>query len=168
MKPYWFAALAVSIFLVIGASAWPVANKQLTANENIKVDANGYSKGMIYFSNQAIQVQVPMTTATQQQGLAGRTNLSDGEGMLWIFNKPDRPTFWMKGMKIDLDFIWLKDNQIVEIMANVTSPKTVDDLPLYQPSVPVNAVLEVAAGFVGRHSINVGDVIRIDIAKGSS
>jgi uncharacterized protein len=168
MKPYWFTALVVAVFLVVGVSAWPVADKQLTANENIRIDTNGYSQGMIYFSNQAIQVQVPMTTATQQQGLAGRANMSDGEGMLWLFNKPDRPTFWMKGMKIDLDFIWIKDNQIMEIMASVPSPQTTDDLPLYRPSVPVNAVLEVASGFVGRHSINIGDVVRIDIAKGGS
>ena len=104
---------------------------------------------------QVLSVRVPKTQAASEQGLSGVTSFSDTEGMWWIFSESQQPTFWMQGMKIDLDFIWVRDGKIVDLTQQVPAPTTTT-LPLYRPSEPVTNVLEVAAGFIERHHISKG------------
>lgn len=162
MKTYWFAGLIITLFLVVGASAWPTAQRDLTTNQTGQADKNGYAHGAVNFSNIVVQVQIPTTTATQEMGLAGRSSLTDQQGMLWLFTASERPSFWMRGMKMALDFIWLKNNQVVQIHSQVPPPQKDDNLQIYRPDELVDAVLEVAGGFTSRNQVNVGDIVRVD------
>jgi uncharacterized membrane protein (UPF0127 family) len=67
----------------------------------------------------------------------------------------------MKGMKFDLDLIWIKNNRVIGITSNVPHPKNEnDELPLYPPPSEIDMVLEVASGFSEKNNIAVGDTIR--------
>ena len=113
---------------------------------------------------QQIFVQVVSTDSAKEQGLSGREGLTDKQGMLFIFDGNDlaRPGFWMKDMKFDLDFIWIKNHAVIGITPNVPHPARVDaNLPVYYPPEDVDAVLEVNAGWTATHNIKVGDQINL-------
>ncbi|OGM02879.1 hypothetical protein A2115_00105 [Candidatus Woesebacteria bacterium GWA1_41_8] len=110
-----------------------------------------------------VQVEIADTTEKRAEGLSNRTSLKDDHGMLFVFNVPGTyPVFWMKDTLIPLDLIWIADSKIVQIDSDVAvaPPGTNDsDLPLYRPSVGIDYVLEVNAGFSQSHGLNVGDSV---------
>ena len=69
----------------------------------------------------------------------------------------------MKGMLINIDIIWIKDNKVVGIDHNVPAPKanTPDaELPSYPTPVSnPQAVLEIAAGQAKAQGISIGDSV---------
>lgn len=122
-----------------------------------------YETAKLRIGTQTVHVRVPLTTAASEQGLGGVTSLTDAEGMWWNFSAPQQPTFWMQGMKIDLDFIWVRDGVITELTEHVAAPTSpTATLPLYRPEEPVTNVLEVASGFIERHNIRVGMPVTIN------
>ncbi len=104
-----------------------------------------------------IDVEIANTEARRAQGLSNRTNLPDQSGMLFIFPQPGRHSFWMKGMNFPLDFIWVRDGQVIQLSTYV--PATQPPVTL-TPDRPVDQVLEVAAGFIDKYGIKVGDEVR--------
>lgn len=162
MKTGWFIAVAGSFYLFVVALFWPVEKQAVTVGR-LAVDANGYGRATVVFSDASVHALVPTTTALQEQGLAGRTKLTDVEGMLWIFRPSQRPSFWMKGMIIPLDFVWLNGGRIVDLTSDVSPPidPSSSNGPIIEPIVPVDGVLEVAAGFVSRRGLRVGDAVQV-------
>lgn len=163
MKSGILVALATAFYLFVVALFWPV-EKKLVTNAQPSVDASGYQHGTVIFSDASVRVSIPTTTATQQLGLGGRTGLSDNEGMYWVYDLPERPTFWMHGMLIPLDFVWVRDGQIVDLREHVPAPDDPSrtDLPIIQPIVPATGVLEVADGYIARHGLMIGEVATLD------
>ncbi len=115
----------------------------------------------------AIQVEIADTPQTRAQGLSGRTDISAFHGMLFAFDKTDTtPGFWMKGMLISLDLIWIKNGAVVKIDKNVPPPgsSTPDSaLKVYVPGQPIDHVLEVAGGFSDANGITVGS--KVDLSQ---
>lgn len=95
----------------------------------------------------------------QSRGLSGRTNLPDGRGMVFPYRTPARPSFWMRGMLLSIDIVWIRDQAVVGIAEDVPLPQPGKLLPTYSPPEPVTAVLEVPAGFCRRHQLRVGSVV---------
>lgn len=157
--PKWMWAL-LGIVLLAGATVVYVYRpNRMTNDERL---GYGYETATVTVNDAPLRVQVPITDDTSRLGLAGRTSLADDEGMLWNFAQPTRPGFWMKGMLIPLDFIWIVDGQIVELTENVPPPKAnQSSLPRYQPRRPVTHVLEVRAGWAADHRLKVGDRLAI-------
>ena len=116
-----------------------------------------YSKAAVIFPNITVTADVAETQEQKIKGLAGKTVLKENEGMLFLYDKPDYHTFWMKGMLIPIDILWIKDGYVVDIAENVPPPNDEDDLPLYKPKEPASEVLEVSAGFARKYSITVGE-----------
>lgn len=111
-----------------------------------------------------INVEVADTADKRTTGLSGRESLASDSGMLFVFDKADKYPFWMKGMKIPLDFIWIRDNKVTEVTENVPPPQPGQkdsDLTIYESKETVDRVLEVSAGFVKLNNIKVGDEIKI-------
>src|SRR5574337_1763101 len=70
-----------------------------------------------------IRVEVARTAREQARGLGGRASLPRGEGMLFPFDAIERRTFWMKGMLIPLDIVWIREGKVVTINANIPPPR---------------------------------------------
>lgn len=114
--------------------------------------------------NATINTEVADTEEKRTKGLSGRDSLGPGSGMLFTFDKPDKYSFWMKDMKFPLDFIWIKDDQVVDLLKNIQPPvpnQADNTLVIYQPVVPINKVLEVNGGFVDKNNIKVGDKVLV-------
>ena len=64
----------------------------------------------------------------------------------------------MPDMRFPLDIIWIKGNEIVGILENV-SPAGFGELEIYYPPEPVDKVLEINAGLADKLNIKIGDGI---------
>lgn len=58
-------------------------------------------------------VVIAQTDEQREKGLQGVTNLSENEGMLFIFDEPSEVSFWMKDTLIPLDIIFIDEEMTV-------------------------------------------------------
>jgi uncharacterized membrane protein (UPF0127 family) len=120
-------------------------------------------KKTIIVGSKSIQVEIANTETLREKGLGGRKTLAADTGMLFIFDtKTTTPTFWMKGMLIPLDMIWIADGKIVKIDKNIPAPSanTPDNkLSRFTANQPINYVLEVNTGFADANKLKVGDSV---------
>jgi hypothetical protein len=119
-------------------------------------------EGVLCVNEARINVLIADTTAERAAGLSGYRSLPEDAGMLFIFPGPTQPAFWMKGMRMSIDIIWISYVAVVQIDAAVLPPaegSTDDQLLRYRPSQPITHVLEVPAGAAERHGITVGSRI---------
>ncbi len=124
---------------------------------------NSVSK-QIVINNALIKVEVADTQEKRKKGLSGREVLASDEGMLFIFDSSGKHPFWMKGMEIALDFIWIKGDKVVDVTENIQPPvegQLDSSLPIYQSKEDANKVLEVPAQTVQRLNIKVGDNVKM-------
>lgn len=107
-----------------------------------------------------LRVEVARTPPAIEKGLGYRDTLGS-DGMLFLLPVRIVPTFWMKGMRFPLDFIWIDGNKVVDLTANVPAEPGVPDatLKLYSPKSMADKVLEVNAGKIGEWGIKVGDEV---------
>ncbi len=118
----------------------------------------------LQINGNSIKVEVADTAQKRSKGLAGKSELSENEGMLFVFDRLDKYVFWMKGLSFPLDFVWIKDTQVVDILENIPPPspgQSDDSLPVYSSKVDFNKVLEIKAGTVKRLNIKAGDTINL-------
>jgi uncharacterized membrane protein (UPF0127 family) len=102
------------------------------------------------------------TASQKERGLAGVSQLNPDQGLYFpIDTQGEPPVFWMKGMLIPIDIIWIDNNRVASIQRNAPPPaaNTPDnDLQRYFSPVPEpDGVLEVAANRSSEAGINVGD-----------
>jgi uncharacterized protein len=111
-------------------------------------------------NGQSLTLEIAATGEDQQKGLGGRDSLGSDAGMIFPFDGPSRPGFWMKGMRFALDFIYVRDNKVVELKENVQP--ALAPVPFF-PAEDIDAVIEVNAGWVKSHGIKVGDAVVLPI-----
>lgn len=109
-----------------------------------------------------IKVEVAKTNEERSKGLSNRDSLDQNSGMLFVFDKSSKPTFWMKDTKIALDIIWIKDDKVISIDKDVKPEPNVKDSDLKKYPAPseVDYVLEVNAGFSDQYKITSGSTVQ--------
>ncbi len=104
-------------------------------------------------------VDVAVTSFEKMKGLGGRDSLASNHGMLFVYDHKEKYEFWMKGMKFPLDFIWIKDNTVVDLRENIPAPTGL--LPaIVKPDTVADKILEVNAGIIQSTGINIGDSVQ--------
>ncbi|MDK9699683.1 MAG: DUF192 domain-containing protein [bacterium] len=95
------------------------------------------------------------------QGLSDRTELAPDHGMLFVFPKPQRHSFWMYHCYFDIDLAYLDaQGRILEIQRMFAEPlSTPPALLKTYPSKTdsVQYVIEMEAGWFERNNIRPGD-----------
>jgi len=122
-----------------------------------------YKKAVIQINEKRFNVLIADDVLKRTKGLSVFDSIKENEGMLFIFDNPDKYGFWMKDMKFAIDIIWVKDNKIVDITPNVEPQpnKSVFNLTVYYPSEAVDKVLELVAGTAEKYNIKINDEIII-------
>ncbi|MBI2627521.1 DUF192 domain-containing protein [Candidatus Nomurabacteria bacterium] len=88
MKNFFRNFVAIIIFFLAGFFLIGQSVKNLMP-ENIKY---------VKIAGQSIKVALALTPVEQAQGLSGKSELQESEGMLFVFDHPDKYYFWMKDM----------------------------------------------------------------------
>ena len=129
-------------------------------------DASALQRGEVVIDGLVtITVEVVRTAQEQARGLGGRSSLPKGRGMLFPFDAAKPRVFWMKGMLIPIDILWIREGKLVAIDANVAPPR-LHEAPAVVSQV-ADMVLEVPAGFAQEMGIKVGQMVRVKY-EGSS
>ncbi len=102
-------------------------------------------------------VEMALTLEAQVRGLMHRDHLPWDEGMLFVYEKPQHLSFWMKDTTIPLDIAFISaEGVILEIHSmEPLSERT------YRSRAPALYALEVNRGWFRKNGVKVGDRIRI-------
>ena len=120
-----------------------------------------YSHAIVKTSTGAeIHVEVADTQKKRSLGLGNRSSLKKGWGMLFVFEKLKPHRFWMKDMQFPLDIIWLDNHRIVHINHNAKPASSGDEPDVMTSPVPVNFVLEIAAGRAAKLMLKKGQQMK--------
>lgn len=105
----------------------------------------GNRQPKVVVEGRTVIVDIADTAAERQQGLSGRTKLSQNHGMLFKLGSDQNGCMWMKEMNLTIDILWFDaSRKLIEKQENVspdTYPKT------FCPTEKPSYVLEVPAGF---------------------
>jgi uncharacterized protein len=105
-------------------------------------------------------LEIAETPQSKAAGLMHRQVLEDNQGMLFLFDRPQEVSFWMKNVKQPLDIIFLLNGEVKAIAPN-TPPCAGQECPLYSSGVAVNQVIEIKAGSALSLQLQKGDCIEI-------
>lgn len=99
-------------------------------------------------------------SSLRELGLGNRDSLSENSIMLFIFDYPSRYAFWMKGMRFNIDIIWLDESyRVVHIEENL-SPNTYPQA--FSPEKEAKYVIEGNAFFARKNNIKIGDRVLLN------
>ena len=112
-----------------------------------------------------VEVEIADDQAEQQRGLMERTELAENTGMLFVFDREERRSFWMRNTLIPLSIAYIdSEGRIVDIQD--MEPR--DDIPPnYVSAEPAQYALEVNQGFFDERGIEVGDEVELPYLRDS-
>ena len=114
----------------------------------------------------AVILDLALTPEEIANGLMFRPSLPENRGMMFLFDQPRLPAFWMKNMQIPLDLVFLDGTgTVVDVIADVP-PCAAEPCPNYPPSSPAQAVIEIGSGVAAAHGIEAGVVIQFERVPG--
>lgn len=130
----------------------PIRTVEITSGLVVSVGGAGFG------------VELAITPDEQIQGLSDRPTLAPGSGMLFVYERQSRYSFWMKNMHFPLDIVWIGIRcTVVDVTLNAPPPEpgqTLDQLPLYSPVLPARYVLEINAGEADANGIRAGAPVK--------
>lgn len=92
----------------------------------------------------------------RNRGLMYRYSMPEDVGMIFIFERKDYLSFWMKNTHISLDIIYVDENMLIVDIHEHTIPYSEEMIP---SKIKALYAVEVNAGFCERHGIEPGDRI---------
>jgi uncharacterized membrane protein (UPF0127 family) len=105
-----------------------------------------------------ITAEIAVTEEERSRGLMFRKELADGKGMIFVFDRDQQLSFWMKNTFIPLSIAFIaSDGRIMEIR-----DMQPHDLSSVLSSRSVRYALEVPQGWFSRAGINPGDKVTIN------
>jgi uncharacterized protein len=116
----------------------------------------GLRAAELKISNVPLTAEIADTPQASENGLMFRDSLPEDRGMLFIFEQPEKASFWMKNTKIPLSIAYIDSaGKILEIK----SMNPLDETLVLSKSDQVAYALEVNQGWFARHGISPGAVI---------
>lgn len=100
-----------------------------------------------------LSVEVAATERDRQKGLMFRTSLPQNSGMLFVFEKDRRLSFWMKNTYIPLDIAFIDSHGIIK---DIYQMRPLDTSVFYNSSAEVRYALEVNQWWFAKNGISVG------------
>ena len=102
-----------------------------------------------------VRVEIADNASERARGLMYRTTLAENRGMLFIYEREHKLSFWMKYTLIPLSIAFIgSEGRIVDIQ---DMRPLDDDPPHYVSAKPAQYALEVNQGFFEERGVEVGD-----------
>jgi uncharacterized membrane protein (UPF0127 family) len=115
------------------------------------------SRARVSIANKSLEVSVASTELERYQGLSDLEKLEENKGVLFLFDGYGSHHFIMRDMNFDLDFIFIRDGEVVDFKKNVKK-----DFPEeIFGSTKYNQVIEVGAGWIEKQGVLIGDEVEI-------
>jgi uncharacterized protein len=147
------------VFLVVGFSLAAIVLIVPSVQKVKEIE----KKALVFIGDQIIYADVADTVLKKRKGLAGRSYMGVNEGMLFTFKETGYYSFWMKGMRIPIDVVWISDGKIVGFEERVMPEEDKNDseLTLYRSPQPIDAFLEIRGGRIDILDAEIGDMVEV-------
>jgi uncharacterized membrane protein (UPF0127 family) len=103
------------------------------------------------------EVEIAATPEQHMHGLMFRRSIGTRKGMLFIYDKPQYVSMWMRNTYISLDMIFIRADGRVHRVEASTEPLSER---IIESGDRVNAILEVAGGTAAMLHLKPGDIVR--------
>jgi uncharacterized protein len=107
--------------------------------------------------SKTFQLEVAKTQADLEKGLMERDSMPADHGMLFVFQKEEELSFWMKNTRFSLDILYLDHNDKVVSIHQMQKY----DLTSVSSDYPAKYAIELNLGATNAAGIHVGDVVAI-------
>jgi hypothetical protein len=146
------AAVATILIMVL-----PDSGKQ-SSEENLSYEFVKHGTAA-FFDKDGIEIcsfdiEIADTAETMSTGLMYRDSLAVNQAMLFLYEKPDILSFWMKNTYLPLDIIFIGPDSTIVSIGKETTPFSEASVVSKGPS---QYVLEVNAGISDKFNLNIGD-----------
>ena len=117
-----------------------------------------FDQGYLLVKSELIKVEFAQSKEEQTAGLSNRNLQTNNSFMVFVYNQPQRVSFWMKDTKKDLSIAFINaDNRIIQI----ENLKAKSLKILNSKSSEVKYAFEVPKGFFSLNDIKIGDEVMI-------
>ncbi len=118
---------------------------------------DSYRRIVVRCKGRRFRLDIADTFAKTAKGLMGRSSLPARGGMLFEFDSEGRHGFWMLGMKISIDIIWLdRRKRVVHIWRDAQPCTSILSCRTVKPERDALYVIELKAGTSERLGIRAG------------
>ncbi|MFH1073855.1 MAG: DUF192 domain-containing protein [Candidatus Firestonebacteria bacterium] len=126
----------------------PLARKMLAGQEN--------TKKILVIKDKKVFVEIADTAEKRAAGLMFREKLEKNSGMLFIFKKPVKTSFWMYNTTLPLSIAFIDEKGII---LQIEDMKPKDLTPVFT-RYKVLYALEVNKGWFETNKIRIGDIVK--------
>lgn len=140
--------------MILRAAVLMCAVAQAAAAETCR-DDTVYLKGD--WGDARFAVEIADDDRERAQGLMHREHLPSSAGMLFVYDRPQTLSFWMRNTLIPLDLIFIDPTGTVQTIHHSAQP--LDETPIPGGS-GLTHVLEINGGLAKAMGITVGTVLR--------
>ncbi len=147
----------MGLLLIVAISAFVVVRSE--RGQPIFSEYMRYDTHTISLQGKDLPVYLANNPRVRTRGLSNKTYLPEEKGMLFVFEKPDRYSFWMKDMNFAIDMIWIDQNGKVVFIKKNATPESYPTL--FTPEKNALYVLEVNEGWVDEKGVRVGSVFEL-------
>jgi len=110
------------------------------------------------FGTAVFNVDVVADEASRAQGLMHVQSMPLSKGMLFIYDRPQPLSFWMRNTLIELDMLFIDSAGVIRHIHPRAQP--LDETAITPGAMPLLGVLEINGGLARRLGIEVGAVLR--------
>jgi uncharacterized protein len=138
-------ALALVLALAGCGSDQPTgpASDLKTVSDHFPIDVGGHPT----------TIQVAVLASEQERGLMQRNDLGSDEGMIFIFPKLERPSFWMRNCPEALDVAYMTPDGLI---AEIYPMYPFDERPVTSNSDQLKFALEMRQGWFSKNGVRPG------------
>jgi uncharacterized membrane protein (UPF0127 family) len=130
---------------------------QPTGGTKVSLDESDRLSGIL--SEQELAVELAFTDAVRQRGLMFRDSMDEAHGMLFVFERPERLSFWMRNTRIPLDIGFFDSDGVLR---EIHPLYPFDETAVQSRSNRVQFALEVNRGWFARHGVQPGAQLDLD------
>lgn len=117
-----------------------------------------YETQTVKFKKRSFRVEIADSFLKISRGLMGRQSIPKNGGMLFIFDREGRPSFWMLNMRFKIDIIWLDGRgRVVHVWKNAEPCRSIFSCRTEKPKSDSLYVLEFRAGIADEMKLRLGD-----------
>ena len=117
-----------------------------------------FDQGYLLVKAELIKVEFAQSKEEQTLGLSNRNLQTNNSFMVFVYNQPQRVSFWMKDTKKDLSIAFINENNRIIQIENLKARSL---KILNSKSSQVKYAFEAPKGFFSVNNIKIGDEVII-------
>ena len=121
-------------------------------------EAKNFDRGHILIGENLFEIKIARDEMQRQIGLSKLSKDKQNYFMLFIFESPQRVSFWMKDTNIDLSIAFIDEKQYISEIQSMKANSLQLNTSLKND---IKYALEVPKGFFKRKNIRTGDFVQI-------